>query len=79
MTAAYVFFYILFSIDTWRILMGFVLSVLVTPHILPTDMDRSGSVMLFVMVACIGWTISGKPARWIAEGLKRAVLGGTKS
>ena len=75
LTPAYVIFFILFSPDTWRIAMGGILSVVLTPHIAPPDLAVSGRGVLYIMVAAIGWAISGKPAQWITTGLKRAILG----
>jgi hypothetical protein len=68
-------FYLLFSTDAWRIGMGFVLSVLATPHLAPAQLAPAGRAMLYVMVAAIGWTITGAPARWITRSLKKTILG----
>jgi hypothetical protein len=73
-TPAYLFFYVLFAPDTWRIVGGFALAILFTPHIVPPHMALTGRTMLYVMVAAIGWAVCGKPAQWIAAGLKRAIL-----
>jgi len=72
---SYIVFYILFSPDTWRILMGGLLAVFFTPHILSPDLAVGGRTMLYVMVATIGWALSGKPANWITAQLKKIVLG----
>jgi hypothetical protein len=74
-TPTYVVFYILFSPDTWRILIGVILSVLVTPHILPSDLSVFGRVLIYLMVAAIGWALSGKPSFWITSVLKKTILG----
>ena len=74
LTPAYVIFYILFWPDTWRILTGVLMALLVTPYILPADLGLGGRVMLYVMVAAIGWALSGKPAGWITTTLKRLIL-----
>ena len=74
-TPTYYVFYLLFSTDTWRILMGAVLSLLATPHVAPPEMAPAGRAMLYVMVTAIGWTLSGAPARWITRALKKAILG----
>ncbi|MGD8366042.1 MAG: hypothetical protein PVG78_00255 [Desulfobacterales bacterium] len=74
-TPTYYAFYLLFSTDAWRIAMGFVLSVLTTPHLAPPALSPAGRAMLYVMVAAIGWTITGGPARWITRALKKAILG----
>ena len=74
LTPAYVIFYILFWPDTWRILTGVLMALLFTPYILPADLGTGGSAMLYVMVAAIGWALSGKPAGWITTKLKRLIL-----
>ena len=74
LTPAYIIFYILFWPDTWRILTGLVLSLLVTPYILPAEMSMAGRAMLYVMVAAIGWALSSKPAGWITGKLKSLIL-----
>ena len=71
LTPAYIIFYILFWPDTWRMVTGLLLSLLFTPHILPADMGMAGRVMLYVMVAAIGWALSGIPAGWITKRLKK--------
>ena len=74
-TPAYVIFYLLFSDDTWRIAMGVVLAILLTPHLAPPDFSTAGRAMLHIMLACIGWAVTAAPARWITAGLKKAILG----
>lgn len=74
-TPTYLVFYLLFSTDFWRIVMGVVASILATPRIVPPDFSAAGRAMLYVMVAAIAWTITAVPARWIARGVKKAFLG----
>ncbi len=74
LTVTYIIFYILFAPDTWRILGGFLLAVVFAPYVVKHDMALVGRTMLYVMVAAMGWAICGKPAQWIAAGLKRVFL-----
>jgi hypothetical protein len=74
-TPTYLVFFILFAPDTWRILGGFLLAILLSPYIVKPDMALAARTMLYVMVAAIGWALCGKPAQWIAAGLKKAFLG----
>ncbi|MCF8026859.1 MAG: hypothetical protein K9K81_00685 [Desulfobacteraceae bacterium] len=74
-TPAYVIFYILFLPDSWRILMGIGLGALLGPHLIEPDMDTAGRAMMFVMLAVIGYAVSGAPAKWITTGLKKWILG----
>jgi hypothetical protein len=38
-------------------------------------MDTAGRAMMFVMLAVIGYAVSGAPAKWITTGLKKWILG----
>ena len=71
----YWFFYLLFWPDTWRILMGIAASVLLAPLIAPPGLTPGGRVMLYLMLAAIGWAATGIPAGWIVSGLKKLLLG----
>ncbi len=74
-TPSYIIFYILFSTDAWRILAGILLSYILTPGILRPDLGAPGIVMLYIMVAAIGWALTAVPARWLTSGLKKLFLG----
>ncbi|MFO7860529.1 MAG: hypothetical protein R6U41_04815 [Desulfosalsimonas sp.] len=74
-TPTYVIFYILFLPDSWRILMGIGLGALLGPHLIKPGMDTAGRAMMFVMLAVIGYAVSGVPAKWITTGLKKWILG----
>lgn len=74
-TPTYVIFYILFLPDSWRILLGIGLGALLGPHLIEPGMDTAGRAMIFLMLAVIGYTVSGVPAKWITKGLKKWILG----
>ena len=74
LTPAYILFYILFWPDTWRLLAGLLLALLFTPLILPEDLGTAGHAMLYVMVAAMGWAMSGRPAVWLTGRLKTLIL-----
>ena len=74
-TLTYFFFYVLFHPDPYRVLFGFLAAILLAPKIAPPDLAAAGRVMLYVMIASIGWAVFGKPAAWITTGLKRWLLG----
>lgn len=78
-TPTYFVFYLLFATDTWRLLAGFVSAVLLVPHIAPPDLATPGRVLLYVMVAAIGWAATAKPAQWITALLKKLVLGNRRN
>ena len=74
MTASYIFFYLLFSDDTWRILAGFIMAVTLGPRITQgRNLSQGGEVMVWLMIMAIGWSISGWPAKKITGMLKNAV------
>jgi len=74
-TPTYFVFFILFHPDTWRILFGFIVAILMVPEIAPQDLAATGRVMLYIMIAAIGWAVFAKPAGWITAALKRWLLG----
>ena len=78
MTPAYLFFYLLFWPDTWRIVIGLAAALLLAPRITPSDQGTFGLVMMHVMLACIGFAASAKPARGIAGFFRKRVLKGKR-
>jgi hypothetical protein len=70
----YIFFYILFSPFTWQVLTGFVLAFFLAPVVILPEMGAAGQIMLYVMIATIGFAASAKPARGIVRGLKKVIL-----
>jgi pilus assembly protein TadC len=74
-TPGYILFFILFSPDTWRILIGVVCAALLGPLIALPEMNVWGKIVLYFMIATIGYAASAVPARWIARSLKKVVLG----
>ncbi len=74
-TPAFILFYILFSPDTWRIVIGLFVAVLLAPYIVKPDMTAIARAIVFFMVAAIGYAASGLPAGGITKILKRLILG----
>ena len=75
-TPGYVFFYLLFSPDTWRILTGVVLACLLAPPIIATrEMNTMAKVVMWIMVGGIGYGFSGMPAKKFSAFLRRRILG----
>lgn len=75
LTPGYIFFYILFSPDAWRVLIGLIASYLVTPLIAPPAMKQGAVMLLYIMMATIGYAVSALPSRGIARVLKKLILG----
>ena len=74
LTPGYLFFYLLFWPDTYRILIGLAAAVVLAPRVTPADHGGFGQVMMHVMLACIGYAAGAKPARAISNKLKQLVL-----
>jgi hypothetical protein len=68
-------FYILFWPDSWQILIGLMVAYFLTPLILSADMSAVAVVVLYIMMAAIGYAASRGPARGITRLLKKVVLG----
>jgi hypothetical protein len=75
MTFSYILFYILFLPDTWQILIGVTASYILTPLAMTTKTGMFGRVVLYIMVATIGYTASRLPARGISRVIKKLILG----
>ena len=74
-TPGYIFFYTLFLPDSWRIIIGVIVSAAATPYIAKPDMSAGAVVMLYIMMATIGYAVSGFAGRRISAFFKRLVLG----
>ena len=70
MTPAYLFFYLLLSDDTWRLVIGVSLAVILGPYLLPLDQTGMGIYVMFITTVVIGWAVSKVPSRWIVRQLK---------
>jgi hypothetical protein len=66
---------ILFMPDTWQLAVGVLGAALLGPAIVSPQMSVWGKVVLYVMVATIGYAVSVVPGRWFAGWLKNAILG----
>ena len=75
LTFSYILFYILFSPDTWQILIGITASYILAPLAATTKTGMFGRVMLYIMIATIGYTASRLPARGISRVIKKLILG----
>ena len=78
LTVGYVFFYLLFWPDTWRILIGVAAAWGLAPRLVSSAMGPLGAAMIYLMLATIGYALSAVPARWISAGIKRLVLKGKR-
>jgi hypothetical protein len=73
-TPAFVFFYILFWPDTWRILIGMAASAILSPLLISPDHGRPAAALLYLMIACIAYSASAAPGRAIAGFLQKRIL-----
>ena len=74
-TPTYIIFYILFLPDSWQILMGAVFALLLQRFAIPPEMAALSKVLIFIMLATIGYTVTRLPAKWITGRLKKLILG----
>ncbi len=65
--------HILVTPDTYRVMAGVLLGVLLMPSLIPEQTTVLGRYVLFIMLVCIGWAVSAVPARWIARKLQEMV------
>ncbi len=80
LTVSYVFFYLLFSEDTWRIGAGFVCAVFLGPLLTQgRNLSQAGEVMVWLMILAIGWSVTAWPAKRITAALQRAIKRAAKS
>lgn len=75
LTPGYIIFYMLFRPDTWQILVGLLVSYFLTPTILSPEMGLPAKILLYVMIATIGYAASRGPARGITRMIKKWILG----
>ena len=76
-TFSYYIFYMLFLPDTWQILIGIAAAYLLAPLAMSSgDVNSLGEwLMLYIMIATIGYTVSRLPARCICRIIKKMILG----
>lgn len=75
LTPTYLFFFILFWPDTWRIAFGLLAAGVLPPLIMPPDLGWFGTGMFHFMIACIGYSAAAAPARGISRLLRKWILG----
>ena len=74
-TFSYYIFYALFLPDTWQIIIGIIAAYLLAPLAMTRDSGAFSRVMLYIMIATIGYTASRLPARGICRIIKKMILG----
>ncbi len=74
LTPGYVFFYILFWPDTWRILIGAAAAFFLAPRLVSPDMGVMGAGMVYVMLAAIVYASSARLASWISGRVRKLIL-----
>ena len=74
-TFSYLLFYILFLPDTWQALMGLVAAYFVVPVITAPGDSNAKIVVVFIMLATIGYVGTRPIAKGITRLLKKFILG----
>ncbi len=68
----YCFFYLLFAVDTWRILIGVALAVIFGPMLTAErHLPLPAQVVTWAMILGIGYAAGHLPARFISRGLRK--------
>jgi hypothetical protein len=75
LTPTYILFYILFLPDTWQILVGLFAAYILAPRATSPQTGLFGSIMLYIMIATIGYAASRLPARAVTGLIKKWILG----
>ena len=74
LTFSYLFFYLLLSPDTWRVLAGFICAVVLGPMVTQgRGLGQAGQAVVWVMIMAIGWSVTSWPAKKITGVLQRMV------
>ncbi len=74
-TFSYIVFYILFLPDAWQAAMGLGAAFFLTPLITPPQAGAVKIIVLFIMIATIGYAGTRALAGSITRRLKRWILG----
>ena len=74
-TPGYIVFYILFLPDTWQLSIGVLSAAVLGPAIASAQFSAMGNVVLYGMLAAIGYAVSAVPARRFAQWLRKSILG----
>ena len=66
----YVIFYLIFSPDTWRILIGLLAAIIIGPKIVVGgNYSPSGQVVIWLMILALGYVLSAPVGRYISKKL----------
>ncbi|MFZ1984695.1 MAG: hypothetical protein WAU91_09805 [Desulfatitalea sp.] len=74
LTFRYVAFYILFWPDTWQIVSGLLTAWVLTPWIAPPDLGFFATMLLYLMIAGIGYAASAVIVRPVFRRLHGRML-----
>jgi hypothetical protein len=66
----YVVFYLIFSPDTWRILIGLLAAMIIAPRaVVGGDYTTAGQVVIWLMILTLGYVLSAPIGRFISKRL----------
>jgi hypothetical protein len=77
-TFTYMVFYVLFLPDSWQILVGILASLFIAPVIIPPDYGPGARIMVYFMLAVIGYAASRPLGKGISNLLKKWIIGNQK-
>ena len=73
-TPTYIVFYLLFSPDAWQVAFGVIAAFAVAPRIMPQAYAPAARILLYVMVAVVGYAASRPLGKGAAKLMKKLVL-----
>ena len=74
LTPGYIIFYLLFLPDTWQILIGVIVALLLAPQLLSPDMGSAAAAVVHLMVAGIVYAVSAPVGKRISQSLQKFFL-----
>jgi hypothetical protein len=74
----YIIFYLLFSPDTWRILIGLVSAILIAPRA-AAGYGLAAQTVVWLMILALGYVLSAPVGKFISKRLSAAMHGLNKS
>ncbi|MBU4317546.1 MAG: hypothetical protein KKF30_09745 [Proteobacteria bacterium] len=74
-TFTYIVFYLLFLPDFWQVLVGILASYFISPKVITREHDLVSQILVYFMLAVIGYAASRPLGKGISNRLRKWVLG----
>lgn len=74
-TLSYIFFYVLFLPDTYRLIIGFLAAWIFAPLVIESkQMPRESGFLVWIMIVTIGYAVSTRIGNTISDWMKNMIL-----